>query len=167
SAPMGRPTDDGPEGGAAMSKRVPRSVLTRLRKMPLFSACTKRELRALAVLGTPVPIGAGQKITVAGEPGLEWFVVLSGRANCTVLDREVATFGPGDFFGELSLIDGRTRTASVIAQTPMQLLDFDRNEFGRVLEVAPSVVRKILTTVVCRLREADIVIGRCAEVALR
>ena len=141
-----------------MRKRIPRSVLTGLKKIPLFSACTSRQLREIAALGTPVPVDAGREVTVAGEPGAECFVILSGRASCRVLDREVASFGPGDFFGELSLMDGATRSASVIAETPMQLLDFDRREFARLLDVAPSVVQKMLSTVAARLRTADSVI---------
>jgi CRP/FNR family cyclic AMP-dependent transcriptional regulator len=145
-----------------VSNRVPRSVLAQLRKVPLFSTCTRRQLKEIAALGTSVPVRAGQEVTVVGEPGAEWFVVLSGQASCRVSDREVATFGPGEFFGEVALVDGGTRSASVIAETPMQLLDFDRREFGRLLDVAPSVVRKMLDSLAGRLREADVVIGRLA-----
>lgn len=145
-----------------MRKRMPRSVLARLRRVPLFAGCTNRQLRKIAGLGTPVHVGAGREVTVAGTPGAEWFVVISGQASCRVLDSEVATFGPGDFFGEVSLIDGGTRSALVIAETPMELLDFDRSEFGQLLDVAPSVVRKMLHTLASRLREADVVIRRFA-----
>ncbi|MGH9092054.1 MAG: cyclic nucleotide-binding domain-containing protein, partial [Acidimicrobiales bacterium] len=95
-----------------MNRRIPRSVLAELRKVPLFSNCTHGQLKEIAALGTPVRVDTGRELTVAGAPGAEWFVVLSGRASCHVLDREVATFGPGDFFGEMSVIDGGTRSAS-------------------------------------------------------
>lgn len=138
-----------------MRKRVPRSVLAALRNVPLFSNCTNRQLRTLAGLGTSVAIEEGRELTVAGAPGAEWFVVISGRASCRVGGRKLASFGPGDFFGELSLIDGSARSASVVAETPMQLLDFDRGEFGQLLEVAPSVVRTMLTSIAARLRATD------------
>jgi CRP/FNR family transcriptional regulator, cyclic AMP receptor protein len=145
-----------------MRKRVPRSVLAGLRNVPLFSKCTNRQLKRLAALGTPIPIEAGREVTVAGEPGAEWFVVVSGQASCRVRGREVATFGPGDFFGELSLIDGSARSASVVAETPMQLLDFNRSEFGRLLEVAPSVVRTMLITMAARMRATNAAIVQAA-----
>ena len=145
-----------------MRTRIPRNVVGGLRKVPLFSNCTNRQLKAVATLGTPVPIESGRKVTETGRPGAEWFVVLSGRASCQVQGHELASFGPGDFFGELSLIDGGARSASVVAETPMQLLDFDRSEFGRLLEVAPSVVRKMLSAMAGRLREADAAVARVA-----
>ena len=145
-----------------MRKRVPRSVLAGLRNLPLFSKCTNRQLKRLAALGTPVPIEAGREVTVAGEPGSEWFVVVSGTASCRVRGGEVATFGPGDFFGELSLIDGSTRSASVVADTPMRLLDFNRGEFGTLLEVAPSVALMMLTAMAARMRATDAAIAQAA-----
>jgi CRP-like cAMP-binding protein len=145
-----------------MWRRFPRKILVDLRSVPLFSSCTDRQLKQVATLGTPIPMGAGREITVAGAPGVEWFVVLSGRASCRVEGREVATFRPGDFFGELSLIDKGPRSASVIAETPMRLLNFDQREFERLLDVAPSVTRKMLTTMTNRLRAADAVIARAA-----
>jgi CRP-like cAMP-binding protein len=72
----------------------------------------------------------------------------------------VASFGPGDFFGELSLIDGGSRSASVVAVTPMEVLDFDRREFGRLLEVAPSAVRAVFTTMAARMRATDAVVAQ-------
>lgn len=145
-----------------MRKQVPRNVLAGLRNVPLFSKCTNRQLKRLATLGTPVPIEAGREVTVAGEPGSEWFVVVSGKASCRVRGREVATFGPGDFFGELSLIDGSARSASVVAETPMRLLDFNRGEFGTLLEVAPSVAQRMLTTMAARMRATNAAIAQAA-----
>jgi len=145
-----------------MRERVPRSVLDWLRAVPLFAKCSNRQLKTLAALGTPVPIEAGQEVTVAGKPGSEWFVVVSGRAICQVGGREVACFGPGDFFGELSLIDGSARSASVVAETPMQLLDFNRGEFRRVLDVAPTVARMMLNTMAARMRFTDAAIAGVA-----
>lgn len=145
-----------------MKKRVPRQVLARLQGVPLFSECTKRQIAQVAALGTPVDVGPGREVTVTGAPGAEWFVVLSGRASCCVGGREVASFGPGDFFGELSLIDGSSRSATVVAETPMQMLDFDRSEFRRLLEVAPSVVRAVFATMAARLRATDAAIAQTA-----
>jgi CRP-like cAMP-binding protein len=136
--------------------------LTELRRIPVFSDCSTRELKKVASLGTLIRVETGRELTVAGAPGLEWFVVLSGQASCRVPSLEVATFGPGDSFGELSLLDGGVRSASVVAETPMKVLAFNRSEFACLLEVAPSVTRRVLTALAIRLRAADLTIGRLA-----
>jgi CRP-like cAMP-binding protein len=74
----------------------------------------------------------------------------------------VATFGPGDFFGELSLIDGGSRTASVVTETPMQVLNLNRGEFCELLEAAPPVARTMLGALAARLRAADALIAQPA-----
>lgn len=96
------------------------------------------------------------------EPGIEWFVIVSGPASCRVRGRTVASFGPEDFFSELSLIDGGTLSASVDAETEMQLLDLDRHEFRRLLEVALSMAAKLLATMAARLRATDLAISQVA-----
>src|ERR1700674_3161396 len=86
-------------------------------EIPLFSGCTKSELRNIAVLTTELCVPAGRILTVTGDLGAEFFVIKSGTATVwrggVVLD----ILGPGSFFGELSLFDHRLRTATVVANT--------------------------------------------------
>ena len=89
--------------------------------VPMFYACTKRELQTLSRLATEIDIPAGKVLTTEGEPGQEFMIVLSGTAVATVAGRQVATFGPGQFFGEIALLDPGLRTATVVAQTPMTI----------------------------------------------
>ena len=145
-----------------MKRRVPREVLAQLRDVSLFSNCTNKQLQRVAGLGTQSSVREGRSVTVSGAPGSECFIVLSGRASCRVSGRTVATFGPGDIFGELSLIDGGSRTASVVAEAPMQVLALSRGEFGQLLEVAPSIARAMLGTLAVRLRAADALIAQPA-----
>ena len=145
-----------------MKRRVPREVLDQLRHVPLFASCTNRQLQRVAGLGTQIFIDEGRTVTVSGAPGSECFIVLSGRASCRVHGLLVATFGPGDFFGELSLIDGGSRSASVVAETPMQVLNLNRGEFGELLEAAPPVTRTMLGVLAARLRAADALIAQPA-----
>ena len=119
----------------------------------LFSACSDDELERIAALASPRVAGAGDELTRQGDDGDEFFVVITGDAVASVDDDPVGELGPGSFFGEMALIDGGERTATVTATTDMQLLVLDRHDFNEMLEVAmPSVVPKLLAVVGARMR---------------
>jgi CRP/FNR family cyclic AMP-dependent transcriptional regulator len=126
-----------------------------LSSVPVLSACSKEELRSIASLSTEVEVPAGQQLTQQGKTGKEFFLVLEGEARCLVDDREVARFGPGDFFGELALLSQVPRTATVEAVTDMKLLVLNSREFATLLEDNPKVALKMLRRMADRLRELD------------
>jgi CRP/FNR family transcriptional regulator/CRP/FNR family cyclic AMP-dependent transcriptional regulator len=134
-------------------KGVPRSALDALRQVPLFSSCTDKELRTIAGLGTPVDIGADAALTRTGSRGREFFIVLSGEVSCIAQGTEVARFGPGDFFGEMSLLDGEPRSAEVRTLTAVTVLVLDRSEFLRLMESSPVLALKVITSMAQRLRK--------------
>jgi CRP/FNR family cyclic AMP-dependent transcriptional regulator len=138
-----------------MRTRVAQREVEMLRSVPMFAGCSRGELRQIASLGTPVPVAAGRRLTVEGQPGREFFLVLEGWARCEVGGRHAATFGPGDFFGELSLLDGGPRSATVVADTDMEVLVLDAREFASLLQASPSILRKVLATLAERLRLAN------------
>src|SRR5204862_4028763 len=90
--------------------------------IPLFSACTKGDLRRIASLADEVEVPRGTLLTRQGEPGRECFVIADGRARATMRGRRSASMGPGDFFGEMSLLDQGPRSATVTAESDMELL---------------------------------------------
>lgn len=139
-----------------MSRGVPRKVLEALASQPLFSTCTDDELRRVATLGTAVDVDAGHVLTREGRRGWEFFVVVSGSASCTIEGKEVATYGPGDFFGEMSLLDGGNRSATVVATTPMSVIVIDSREFSSMLATAPATSKRILKVMTARLRESQV-----------
>ena len=94
-------------------------------------------------------------ITKQGERGLEAFIIVEGEASANRNDQMIARLGPGALFGELALLDGDTRTATVVAETDLRLLVLSRPEFSSLLVVAPSVGRKIIGQLGKRLRKAD------------
>jgi CRP/FNR family cyclic AMP-dependent transcriptional regulator len=95
-------------------------------------------------------------LTREGDSGREFFVVVDGRARVMVGDRgRIAALGPGASFGEMSLLDQRPRSATVEAETDMQLLVLDARSFSSLLEDAPSVARKVLVAMAGRLRLAE------------
>jgi CRP-like cAMP-binding protein len=124
-----------------------------LRAVWLFERCTKKELGALARLATPVAVEEGRVLAEEGAAGREFVVVVDGVASATSGGEEVGKVGPGSFFGELALLDGGPRTATVRAETPMLVLVLNRSEFNTLVDQAiPSVLRRMLVTLAERLR---------------
>ena len=106
-------------------------------------------------LGTRVNVAPGRVLTTAGERGAESFIVLSGFASCRVGGTEVALFGSGDIFGEVAVLDGGPRTATVVAETDMELMVLSIDEFDALIRTSPTVARRMLRTLGGRLRLAD------------
>ena len=122
----------------------------------LFSACSDDELERIAALASPRTASAGDELTRQGDEGDEFFVVIDGDAVASIDGDRVGELGPGSFFGEMALIDGGERTATVTASTDMQLLVLDRHDFNEMLEVAmPSVMPKLLAVVGARMRRIE------------
>ena len=126
-----------------------------LGKVGLFSGCTKKELGSLAGLCTVLNVDEGFVLTTQGAPGWECFVIADGDATVDIDGRTVAKVGPGDCVGEMSLLDGGPRTATVTARTPMTLYALSAAEFHSLLETSSTIDRKIMTSLARRLREAE------------
>jgi RimJ/RimL family protein N-acetyltransferase len=144
---------DIPQEVPTMSRPDPK--LERLAAIPLFRSCPDHQLRTLATLISEVEVARGDVLCREGETGREWFVVRDGAAAVSIAGDEVAMIGPGGFFGELSLLDGEPRVATVTATTDMHLFVMSRPEFNRLLTDYPLVSRRILRDLGARLRAAD------------
>jgi CRP/FNR family cyclic AMP-dependent transcriptional regulator len=136
-------------------RSIPKDILDAVRAIPLFSTCDTRELREIARLGTRASVSAGNTIVAEGKPGRELLVILDGKATCRVKGKKLAHFGPGEFFGEMSLLDKGSRSATVIADSDMELLVLDGQEFRSLIEASPGVAWKMLVVMAGRLRGAD------------
>lgn len=134
-------------------KRTRRQNEVALASVPLFSGISKRHLRSLAAEADVQDFQPGQTIVVEGMPGETLFVVLEGQARVVRKKRKVGQVVPGDFFGELSAIDGRERTASVVAETPMRLLRLFRHTLEDMVTSEPDFSTKLLDGIVARLRQ--------------
>lgn len=127
-----------------------------LRGVWLFSACNEDEIERIAVMAEPRSFPAGTEVTREGEPGLEFFVVVQGDAVAAVEGDEVGRIGPGGFFGEMALIDGGERVATVTAEHELRVLVLGRHEFNEMLAIAmPSVAPKLLAVVGARMRTIE------------
>jgi len=131
------------------------SVANNLANVPIFSGCSKRELGIIARASKEVSHKEGTVIAREGERGIGLFLILDGMCKVTIGGKTKARLGAGDFFGEVALLDGGPRTATVIAATPVVAIRLFKSSFDRVVKEEPQVAGKILTVVARRLREAE------------
>jgi CRP/FNR family transcriptional regulator, cyclic AMP receptor protein len=128
-----------------------------LARVKLFAGLASEDLVALAANLQRRRYGKGQFIFQQGDPGLCLYLVESGKVKIASFSSEgkglvLNLLGPGDFFGELALLDGEPRSADAVAQEPCQLLLLQRDDFMHFLEARPHVAVKLLATVSRRLR---------------
>lgn len=129
--------------------------LTYLSQVPLFSACSNKELQKIAKASDEVTIDAGRVLVEQDAVGREAYVVVEGQASVKRGDRRIAQIGPGDHFGELALLDGGPRTATVVADTPMKVLVLGQREFAGLLDDVPGLTHKVLANLASQIRELD------------
>ena len=134
---------------------APRTPATDLKSIWLFSGCSGTELRKIRSSLDAVSVPAGKVLVDAGHIGQEFFIIVNGRAAVTRNGRKVATLGEGGHFGELALLDRRPRSASVVSETDMDVLVMSQRQFNGLLELVPTIARKMLSAMATRLREAD------------
>ena len=120
---------------------------------PLFKGIDADGLAKLAALATPVDFPAGHVIARQGEIGTGFFVIVSGRVRVVRDGAVVARLGPGEFFGELSVLDQMPRNATVAADEPTSCLALASWDFDTVLLEEPALTLAILRGVARRLRE--------------
>jgi CRP/FNR family cyclic AMP-dependent transcriptional regulator len=144
------------EGGEFVPRLARRSDrIDLLKTVPLFRGLTLKQLNELARHVEEVPVPRGTMLAREGQPGNQFFVVLEGKAAVRRRGRRIATLGEGDFFGEMSILDGAPRSATVAAETDGVVLVMQRREFGALLDRVPGLLRKIAVGLSQRLREAD------------
>jgi CRP-like cAMP-binding protein len=129
--------------------------LDELASISLFRGCPEGELAAVARMTTPADVAPGRVLCQHGTRGHEAFVIVAGEAVATISGTEIARLGPGSFAGEMALLDGGPRTATVTAATPMTLLVATEPEFRQLLVDAPTVARRMLVALSGRLRLAQ------------
>ena len=126
-----------------------------LQRVPLFSGFNEDELRRVAELSRIVEAPAGTVITQIGDAGDSFFVIIDGMAAVRTPVGAGSQLHPGDFFGEMSLLDGEPRSATIAATTDLRLLVVDRSHFWRLLDETPELMRRILTILSRRVRRLE------------
>lgn len=129
--------------------------LSRLAAVPMFSACTKKDLALIRRLCDRCDYQAGEVLVKEGTRGHEFFVIMAGQAEVTRNGKRLATLAPGDYFGELAFLDPAPRNATVRALSPMEVLIISEREFATLLNDVPTIARKVMIGMARRLHEAD------------
>jgi len=122
-----------------------------LKRVPLFSGCSKKELGSLALRADEIDLRDGHVLTREGRPGREFFVLIEGTARVTRNGRQLADLGGGDWFGEIALLTDSPRTATVTATSPVHVLVITSRSFRQVVQTMPSIAVKVLASVGERL----------------
>jgi len=125
-----------------------------IRSLPLFAGCTPAELAEVAAIATEIDLGAGRQLATESAEGQEFVVIIEGSASVTQGDAVINTMRSGDFFGEIALVTGQPRTASVVATTPVHALIIEGHAFRRLLEDAPDIQEKVERAIAERTAES-------------
>jgi len=121
----------------------------------LFVGLSRAQIRQLAGAAREVSHPPGKAVAAEGHGGLAFHLVLEGQATVSRDGRELRTLGPGDYFGEISMIDGRPRSATVVAGDGLTVLAVPHQEFEKLLERDVDFARAILKSLCARLRDAE------------
>jgi CRP-like cAMP-binding protein len=132
-----------------------RKRVAQLSEVPLFANCSKRELTRLLSRLRTESVDAGHTLFVEGAPSSNLYVILTGSAVVRRKGRQIARVGTGDVVGELSVITGGPRTATVVAETPIEWLVLDQVSLRHAIDEVPGLGWHVLQAVAARLAEND------------
>jgi CRP-like cAMP-binding protein len=136
---------------SAPARRIGREATDMLAEIPLFAGLSRRHLGRLASVATTKRYAAGSPLVRVGKPADAFYVILDGSVRVEVPGRPVG-LQAGDFFGEMALIDGEPRSATVVAAGEVYVLTISRAKFLKLLEAEPKIALGIMTTLTRRLR---------------
>jgi CRP/FNR family cyclic AMP-dependent transcriptional regulator len=127
-----------------------------LSKVPIFSRVKDKDLKRLAERMMERTFGEGETITEEGKSGVGFFVIEQGDATVSIKGEIVRTLGPGDWFGEIALIDDGPRSATIVAGTDLRCRGMTAWEFRPFVQEHPEVAWPLLETLAARLRESEV-----------
>lgn len=123
-----------------------------LARCPFFEGLSRGELLELAKVTEDMEVEEGKVLTREGQSGSEFFVIIDGEVSVTKDGQEIRTLGPGDFFGEIALLEDTPRTATVVAKTPLRFFVLTRQSFRSMLAHQRELERKVLAALEERVR---------------
>jgi len=126
-----------------------------LERVPIFEACSTRQLRAVADISKVVEVPERTVLTRQGESGDEFFIIVDGTALVTLSMHKRHRLRPGEFFGEMSLLDGEPRSATVKAETDLRVLVINRAHFWQLLREVPELTQRMLVNLSRRVRDLE------------
>jgi CRP/FNR family cyclic AMP-dependent transcriptional regulator len=126
-----------------------------LRKVPLFSHCSQRELEFLSTRMDEVSLNPGRVLITEGQPTDSFFVLLAGEVEVTRDGRPVRRMAAGDFFGEIGMLDRGSATATVKTTQPAEALVMSHAQFRDAIKANDALAFKVITAMAARLRATD------------
>ena len=132
-----------------------RTLVQMLGRVPLFQGLSRKQLVAVLRTAGEVDHPAGKEVVREGADGVGFHLILSGKATVVPGRRTLGTLGPGDSFGDIAIIDGGPRSATVRAEEPLRTLSLTAWHFKAVLVEQPTIAHKIMLELCRRLREAE------------
>jgi CRP/FNR family transcriptional regulator, cyclic AMP receptor protein len=139
----------------ALRRRHEPDYVTHLSSVPLFSDCSRAELKCLARRTADINAEPGQVLIREGHGAYDFFVIVAGEADVSRDGEVVARLCEGDYFGELGVLDPGRRDATITARTPMELIVLAQWDFEEALEESPGMTRRLLAGMAHRLRTLD------------
>lgn len=130
-------------------------LVARIRSVPLFSGFGDKDVERVAAIAKEVEFPAGKEIAKQGESGVGFHMITQGDAEVEVDGSVRTTLGPGSYFGEMSLLDGGPRSATVRALTPLRTLSMTSWDFNALLDQHPELTKKLLIELCRRLRAVE------------
>jgi CRP/FNR family transcriptional regulator, cyclic AMP receptor protein len=126
-----------------------------LRRVPLFSRMNGRSLEQVGRLSDEVDLPAGRELMREGDPGREFYLILEGTVRVERAGRTINSLGPGDFLGEIALLDGGPRSATATTESAARLLVLGRREFHSLVDDFPEVRTSVLEALAHRVRHLE------------
>ena len=139
----------------ATNKATIKQLTTVLEAVPLFEGLSHKQLRKVADLADVARFMAGATLVKQGEIGDSFYVALTGQARVVANERTLNRLLPGDHFGEISLLDGGPRSASVVAETEMTLVIITQKDFLAMLSKDPEITVCLLEGMARTVRRLD------------
>ena len=122
-----------------------------IKRVPLFSSASRKELEEIASLADEIDLPEGKELIAEGDTGHEFFVLIEGTADVERGGKKVASIGPGDFFGEIALIARTPRNATIRTTSPVRALVITDRAFRQLLDHSPQIAVGVLTALAERL----------------
>ncbi|HEX6127645.1 MAG TPA: cyclic nucleotide-binding domain-containing protein [Candidatus Limnocylindria bacterium] len=126
-----------------------------LQRIPLFSGLDRRRMERLGMLADEVDVPAGKVLMRQGETGSDMMVLVRGSVAVERDGNRLNTLGPGDFFGEIALVDGGPRTATITAEEPTTLLVITHRDFHSMMDEFPEVAAQVMNALANRVRHLE------------
>lgn len=126
----------------------------KLKAVPLFAHCTAKQLAFIATQVEDMEFPAGKVLCREGQTGGDFFVLISGAADVTRATRRITKMVAGDFFGEIALVDGGKRTATVTTTAPSRCLVLGPRQFQNVIHQDTDIAHSVMKALTLRVREA-------------